>query len=333
MAIQIRRREFITLLGGAATAWPLAARAQQPQRMRRIGVLMNLPADNPEGQARLAAFLQGLQETGWAVGHNAQIDIRWGGGDAEQMRTQAVEMVTLAPDVIFASSNPILVPLRHATRTIPIVFAAVIEPVAAGFVESLARPGGNVTGFSSADYGVSTKWLEVLKDIAPRVTRVAVLYNPSNPGALPQFTAISVAASLLRIELSPAAVRDKDEIERAVAAFARIPNGGLIVTRTTEVLTHYGLIVTLAARHVLPTVYPLRSFVAHGGLISYGNDVVADYRRAASYVDRILRGEKPTDLPVQTPTKFELAINLKTAKALGLTVPDSLLARADEVIE
>jgi ABC-type uncharacterized transport system substrate-binding protein len=235
--------------------------------------------------------------------------------------------------VIFASSNPILVPLRRATRTIPIVFAAVIEPVAAGFVESLARPGGNVTGFSSADYGVSTKWLEVLKDIAPRVTRVAVLYDPSNPGALPQFTAISVAASLLRIELSPAAVRDKDEIERAVAAFARTPNGGLIVTRTTEMLAHHGLIVTLAAQHVLPTVYPLRSFVTRGGLISYGNDVVADYRRAAGYVDRILRGENPADLPVQTPTKFELVINLSTAKALSLEVPPTLLARADEVIE
>jgi putative tryptophan/tyrosine transport system substrate-binding protein len=328
----MKRREFITLLGGAAVAWPLAARAQQRERLRRIGVLMNLPADNLEGQARLAAFLQGLQEAGWAVGHNAQVEIRWG-GDAKEMRKQAGEVVALAPDVILASSNPMLVHLRDATRTIPVVFAAVIEPVAAGFVESLSRPGGNITGFSSADYGVSAKWLEVLKEIAPRITRVAVLYDPSNPGALPQFSANSVAASLLRIELSPAAVRDADEIERAVAAFARSPNGGLIVTRTTEVLAHHGLILTLAARHLLPTVYPLRSFVTSGGLISYGNDVLSDYRRAAGYVDRILKGEKPADLPVQTPTKFELAINLKTAKTLGLDVPATLLARADEVIE
>jgi putative tryptophan/tyrosine transport system substrate-binding protein len=328
----VKRRAFITLLGGAAAAWPLAGQAQQRERLRRIGVLMNLPADNLEGQARLAAFLQGLQEAGWAVGHNAQVEIRWG-GDAKEMRKQAGEVVALAPDVILASSNPMLVHLRDATRTIPVVFAAVIEPVAAGFVESLSRPGGNITGFSSADYGVSAKWLEVLKEIAPRITRVAVLYDPSNPGALPQFSANSVAASLLRIELSPAAVRDADEIERAVAAFARSPNGGLIVTRTTEVLAHHGLILTLAARHLLPTVYPLRSFVTSGGLISYGNDVLSDYRRAAGYVDRILKGEKPADLPVQTPTKFELAINLKTAKTLGLDVPATLLARADEVIE
>jgi putative tryptophan/tyrosine transport system substrate-binding protein len=327
------RRAFVSLLGGAAAGWPLTARAQQRDRMRRIGALMNLAADDPEGQARLAAFLQGLQEAGWAVGRNAQIDIRWSPGNAEQMRKQAVEMVALAPDVILASSPQAVVPLRDASRTIPIVFAAVFDPVAFGFVESLARPGGNITGFTSADYAMSAKWLELLRDIAPEVARVAVLYGRSNPGGLPMFTAIQVVAPALRVELNSAAVRDAPEIERAVAALARSRNGGLVVTRTAEVMAHGDLIVALAARHRLPAVYPLRSFVPRGGLISYGNDVIADYRQAASYVDRILKGEKPADLPVQYPTKYELAINLKTAKALGLTVPDSLLARADEVIE
>jgi putative ABC transport system substrate-binding protein len=327
----IRRRQFITLLGGAA-AWPMAARAQQPT-MRRIGVLMNLAADDPEGQARLAAFLQGLQEAGWSDGRNARIDIRWGAGEAEQMRKQVAEMVALAPDVILASSPQVVGPAREATRTIPIVFVAVVDPVASGFVNSLSHPGGNVTGFASLDYGMSAKWLELLKDVAPQVARVAVLYHPRNPGGLPMFTAVQVAASSLRIELSSAAVRDAGEIEHSVAALARSRNGGLIVTRTTEVMAHGDLIVALAARHRLPTVYPLRSFVTRGGLISYGNDVVTDYRVAAGYVDRILRGEKPADLPVQYPTKFELVINLKTAKALGLTVPDTVLARADEVIE
>jgi putative ABC transport system substrate-binding protein len=329
----MKRREFITLLGGAVAAWPLAARAQQRERMRRIGVLMNLAADDPEGQARLAAFLQGLQEAGWAVGRNAQIDIRWSAGDAEQMRKQAAEVVALSPDVILASSPLALAPLRDATRTIPIVFTAIFDPVAFGFVESLAQPGGNVTGFTSADYSMSAKWLELLKDLAPQVARVAVLYDPRNPGGLPMFTAMNVVAPALRVELAPAAVRDAAEIERAVAALTRSPNGGLIVTRTSAVLAHHDLIVTLAARHRLPTVYPLRSSVSRGGLISYGNDVIADYRLAAGYVDRILKGEKPADLPVQYPTKYELAINLKTAKALGLEVPPTLLARADEVIE
>jgi putative ABC transport system substrate-binding protein len=330
----MRRREFMTLLSGAAAAaWPLAARAQQRERMRRIGALMNLAADDPEGQARLAAFLQGLQETGWAVGRNAQIDIRWSPGNADLMRKQAFEMVALAPDVILASSPEAVAPLRDATRTIPIVFAAVFDPVAFGFVESLARPGGNITGFTSADYGMSAKWLEVLKDIAPEVARVAVLYGRSNLGGLPMFTAIQVAAPALRVELNSAAVRDAPEIERAVAALARSRNGGLIVTRTSEVMAHGDLIVALASRHRLAAVYPLRSFVTRGGLISYGNDVIADYRHAASYVDRILKGEKPADLPVQYPTTYELAINLKTAKALGLDVPATLLARADEVIE
>ena len=328
----MRRREFIIVLGGAA-AWPIAARAQKPDRVRRIGVLMNLAADDADGQARLAGFLQGLQEAGWAVGRNAQIDIRWGGGDAGQMRKQVTEMAALAPDVILASSPQVVVPLRDATHTIPIVFVAVFDPVAFGFVESLARPGGNLTGFTSADYGTSAKWLELLKDIAPEVARVAVLYAPSNPGGLPMFTAIQVVAPPLRVELSSAAVRNAGEIERAVAVLARSRNGGLIVTRTSEVMAHGDLIVALAARYRLPTVYPLRSFVTRGGLISYGNDVIADYRLAAGYVDRILKGEKPADLPVQYPTKYELAINLKTAKALGLDVPATLLARADEVIE
>jgi putative tryptophan/tyrosine transport system substrate-binding protein len=329
----VKRREFITLLGSVATTWPLAARAQQGQRMRRIGVLMNLPPDDAEGQARLAAFLQGLQEAGWAVRRNAQIDIRWSGGDAEQMRKHVTEMVALAPDVILASSPQALVPLRDATRTIPIVFVAIMDAAAFGFVASLARPGGNATGFTSGDYSTSAKWLELLKDIAPQVARVAVLYHPRNPGSLPMFSAIAVAAPSLRVELSPAAVHDADEIERAVAAFARSPNGGLILTRTAEVMAHGDLIVTLAARHQLPAVYLLRSLVARGGLVSYGNDVVTDYRLAAGYVDRILKGEKPADLPVQYPTKYELVINLKTAKALGLEVPSTLLARADEVIE
>ena len=331
----MRRREFITVIGGAAAAvWPVATRAQQqPGRVRRIGVLMNFSADDPEGQARLAVFLQGLQEAGWSVGRNAQIDIRWAAGDAVQMRKQVAEMVALAPDVILASSPQIVGPAREATRTIPIVFVGVVDPVASGFVNSLSQPGGNVTGFTSFDYGMSAKWLELLKELAPQVAHVAVLYHPRNPGGLPMFTAVQVVASQLRIELSSAAVRDADEIERSVAALARSRNGGLIVTRTTEVMAHGDLIVALAAQHRLPTVYPLRSFVTRGGLISYGNDVVTDYRLAAGYVSRILGGEKPADLPVQYATKFELAINLKTAKALGLEVPTTLLARADEVIE
>ena len=329
----MKRREFITLLGGAA-AWPMGGRAQQPLgRMRRIGVLMNLAPDDAEGQARLAAFLQGLQEAGWAVGRNAQIDIRWAGGNAEQMRRQVTEMVALAPDVILASSPQVVAPLRDATRTIPIVFVAVVDPVASGFVDSTAQPGGNATGFGSADYSTSAKWLELLKEVAPGVTRVAVLYHPRNPGGLPMFTAIQVMAPMLRVELSAAAVRDAAEIERAVAALGRSPNAGLIVTRTTEVMAHHDLIVRLAAQHRLPTIYPLRAYVNRGGLISYGNDVITDYRLAAGYVDRILKGEKPADLPVQLPTKFEMVINLKTAKALGVTIPETLLATADEVIQ
>ena len=332
MTAKMKRREFITLVGGAA-AWSLAARAQQPERMRRIGVLMNLATDDPEAQARLAAFLQSLQEAGWTVGRNAQIDIHWGAADAEQIRNQAIDMVARAPDVILASSPLVLVPLRDATRTIPIVFTAVSDPVAAGFVAGLARPGGNATGFTVFEYGFSVKWLELLKELAPHVTRVAVLQELGNPGGLPQFAAIQAVAPSLRVEVSTLWMRDATEIEQSVTAFARSPNGGLIATRTTGAIIHRNLIIKLAARYRLPAVYGYRFFAAAGGLASYGDDVVNQYRLAAGYVDRILKGEKPGDLPVQAPTKYDLVINLKTAKALGLALPATLLARADEVIE
>jgi putative ABC transport system substrate-binding protein len=331
----MRRRAFIAALGGAA-ALPLARRTahgQQAGRMRRVGILMNLASDDPEGQARVAAFLQGLQETGWAVGRNVRIDIRWGGADTERIRTSIQELAALAPDVVLASTNQVLALLHRAIRTVPIVFAAVTDPVAGGFVESLARPGGNATGFTSAEYGMSAKWLELLKEIDPRVARVAVLYDRENPGGIPQFAAIQAVASSLGVELSSISLRDTEEIARAVTAFARLPNSGLIVSRTSEAILHRDLIVRMAARHGLPAIYPLRFFAADGGLIAYGPDIVDQHRRAASYVDRILKGEKPADLPVQAPTKYELVLNLKTAKALGLTVPSSLLARADEVIE
>jgi putative ABC transport system substrate-binding protein len=331
----MRRRAFIAALGGAAML-PFsrrAAHAQQTGRMRRVGVLMNLASDDPEGQARVAAFLQGLQETGWAVGRNVRIDIRWGGADTERIRTSVQELAALAPDVILASSNQVLTLLHRAVRTVPIVFAAVTDPVAGGFVESLARPGGNATGFTSAEYGMSAKWLELLKEIDPRLARVAVLYDRENPGGLPQFAAIQSVASSLGVELSSISLRDAEEIARAVTAFARQPNSGLIVSRTSEAIVHRELIVTMAARHRLPAIYPLRFFAAGGGLIAYGPDIVDQHRRAAGYVDRILKGEKPADLPVQAPTKYELVINLKTAKALGLSVPLILQQRADEVIE
>ncbi len=333
MASHIERRKFLATLGGAAVAWPLAARGQPGERMRRVGVLMNLTADDPEGQARLAAFLQGLQEGGWAVGRNVRVDIRWGASDMDLMRRHAADLVALAPDVLLASANQAMVPLHQATRTIPIVFAAVTDPVVHGLVESLARPGGNVTGFTSAEYRMSAKWLELLKDVAPHVTRTAVLFEADNRAAIAQFSAIQAVAASFGVELIPAGLRNAGEIERAVTAFTRIPNGGLIVTRTTEAIMHRGSIIVLAARHRLPAVYPLRVFVADGGLISYGPDIVDQYRRAAGYVGRILKGEKPADLPVQAPTKYETVINLKTAKALGIDVPASLLARADEVIE
>ena len=329
----MKRREFITLLGAASAAWPFAARAQQPERMRRIGVLMNLTADDAEGQARLAAFLQGLQEAGWAVDRNVRIDTRWSAGIADEVRKYAAELVTLAPDVILASSSAAIAPLLEATRTIPIVFAGITDPVAAGYVESLARPGGNATGFIIYEYSIGGKWLELLKEIAPRVTRVAVLREFAIAAGPGQFGAVQALAPSVGVELRPIDVRDAGEIERAMTAFAQVPNGGLIVTGSPSALRHRQLISTLAVRHRLPAVYPNRVYVSGGGLISYGPDFLLQFRRAASYVDRILKGEKPSDLPVQTPTKYALVINLKTAKALSLDVPPSLLARADEVIE
>jgi putative tryptophan/tyrosine transport system substrate-binding protein len=329
----MRRREFMALLGGAAAAWPLAAGAQQGERMRRIGVLQSLVADDPEGQARLAAFAQSLQQSGWTIGRNVQIDTRWAAGDAERFRRYAAELVTLAPDVILAVGAAAVGPLQQATRTVPIVFVNTSDPVGAGFVESLAQPAGNATGFLLYEYGTSGKWLELLKEIAPRVTRVAVLRDSALAAGTGQLGAIQAVAPSFGVELRPVDVRDAPETERAVAAFARASDGGLIVTGSTLALVHRDLIVTLAARHKLPAVYFQRVFVTSGGLISYAPDQIDQFRRAGGYVDRILKGEKPADLPVQAPTKLELVINLKTAKALGLDVPPTLLARADEVIE
>jgi ABC-type uncharacterized transport system substrate-binding protein len=326
----MKRRAFITLLGGAA-AWPLAARAQPG--VRRIGILMNLAADDPEGQARVAAFLQGLQESGWVVGRNAQIDIRWGMGDPERIRKNVTELVSLTPDAILATTFPTVVALQQATRSVPIVFAGLFDPVGAGLVASLARPGGNTTGFAAFEYGLSVKWLELLKQVAPRTNRVAVLRDSLTPVGIGQLAAIQGVAPSFGVELTPLVVRDAGEIEPAVAAFARSPNDGLIVTIGTLTDAHRDAIGKLAARHRLPAVYPFPFFVRSGGLISYGPDILDSYRRAAGYVDRILKGEKPADLPVQQPTKIDLAINLKAAKALGLEIPPTLLARADEVIE
>jgi len=328
----VRRREFITLIGGAAAAWPLPAKAQRAESGRRIGVLMSLAADDPEAQARLTAFAQGLQELGWSVGRNLRIDYRWGGGDSNRYRSSAAELLALAPDIVVAGGSGAMGPLQ-ATHSVPIVFVQVGDPVGAGFVESLARPGGNATGFTSFEYGISSKWLELLKELAPRVTRAGVLRDTSIAAGAGQLGAMQSVAPALGIDLRPIAVRDAGEIERAVTAFAREPDAGLIVTAGAGVATKRALILKLAARHRLPAVYPYRYYVAGGGLISYGPDNIDQYRRAAGYVDRILKGEKPADLPVQAPTKFELAINLKTAKALGLEVPTTLLARADEVIE
>jgi ABC-type uncharacterized transport system substrate-binding protein len=328
-----RRREFISLVGGAAAAWPLAARAQQPERVRRIGVLMSLAADNPDAQARTAAFLQRLQQLGWTVGQNVLIETRWSAGDVASNRKYAAELVALAPDVILASGSAAAGPLLQATRTVPIVFTSITDPVGAGFVDSLARPGGNATGFTSFEYGNSGKWLELLKEIAPRLTRVAVLRDPAIAAGIGQFGAIQSAAPSLGVEVSPLNVRDAGEMERAFAAFSRSSNGGLIVTSSSLAFDHRELIITLAARLKLPAVYNNRFFVTGGGLISYGPDRIDQLRRAAGYVDRVLKGEKPADLPVQGPTKYELVINLKTAKALDIEVPPTLLARADEVIE
>jgi putative ABC transport system substrate-binding protein len=328
----MRRREFITLLGGAA-AWPLGARAQQPERMRSIGVLHTIAADDPHSQARIAAVLQGLQQLGWTDGRNVRIEYRWSAGNDADTRKYAAELTALAPDVILASGGATVGPLLQATRTVPIVFVNVIDPVGAGFVDSLARPGGNATGFTNIEYGTSGKWLELLKEIAPGVTRAVVIRDPAISSGIGQLGAIQAVAPSLRVEVSPVNVRDAGEIERAVTAFARGSNGGLIVTGSGLALIHRDLIIMLAARHKLPAIYNERLFVIGGGLISYGPGIVDQHRQAAGYVDRILKGEKPADLPVQAPTKYELVINLKTAKALGLDVPPSLLARADEVIE
>jgi putative ABC transport system substrate-binding protein len=328
----MKRREFVSLLGGAA-AWPLSARAQQGERTRRVGVLLGLVANDPEGQARLATFQQALQQLGWIEGRNLRIDIRWGGGNTDDVRKYAAELVALAPDVILATASFSMGALLQATRLVPIVFTNVPDPVGAGFVDSLARPGSNATGFLTFEYGVSGKWLALLKEIAPGVTRAGVIRDPALPAGIGQLGAIQAVAPSLRIEVSAVNVRDPSEIEHAVATFARAANGGLIVTQSALATIHRELIVTLAARHRLPTVYSSRVFVTAGGLVSYGADVANQDRLAAGYVDRILKGEKLANLPVQAPTKYELVINLKTARALGLTVPPTLLAAADEVIE
>jgi putative ABC transport system substrate-binding protein len=330
----MRRREFIALLGGAAATWPLIARAQQGERVRRIGVLQGgSDKDDPRSQPNIAAFRQALQQLGWTDGRNVKIDYRWPAGDADKTRKYAAELVALAPDVILSIGTPNLTSLLQATRTVPIVFVAVADPVGAGYVDSLSRPGGNATGFILFDYSLSTKWLELLKQIAPGVTRAAVLRDPAISSGTGQWGAISSAAPSLGVEVSPVNVRDAPEIERGVASFARSGNGGLIVTGSPLSLVHRDLIIALAARHKLPTVYFARIFVTGGGLISYGPDTADQARRAAGYVDRVLKGEKPADLPVQAPAKYELVINLKAAKALGLDIPPSVLARADDVIE
>jgi putative tryptophan/tyrosine transport system substrate-binding protein len=327
----MKRREFITLAAAAAT-WPFAARAQQGERMRRIGVLWYLAADDKEGQARLAAFTQTLQQLGWSEGRNLRIDTRW--ATADDIGRHSAELAALAPDVLVAATGTATVaPLLQATRTVPIVFVTVVDPVGAGFVATLARPGGNATGFTIYEYSMSGKWLELLKEIAPRVTRAAVLRDPAVASGIGQFGAVQIVAPSLGVDLNPVDIRDAGEIERAVTAFARGSNGGLIVTGSAGAIVHRELVATLAARYRLPAVYPARYSVTAGGLISYGPDLIDQFRRAAGYVDRILKGEKPADLPVQAPTKYELVVNLKTAKALGLDIPTSVLARADEVIE
>jgi putative ABC transport system substrate-binding protein len=328
----MKRRQFITLLGSAAVAWPLAARGQQPERMRRVGLLVNLAVDDPMGQARVATFVQGLQAAGWSDGRNVRIDTRWAAADPGNYRKYAAELIALGPDVVLASTTAAVAQLQQASRTVPIVFVSAIDPVGSGLITSMARPGGNVTGFVIFEYALAAKWLELLKEIAPSVKRAAVLRDAAVASGIGQFAAIQAAGSV-GMELSAIDLRDAGEIERAIADFAQRPNGGLIVTASQFGTNHPGPLAALAARHKLPAVYPFRYFASAGGLISYGVDQLDEYHRAAVYVDRILKGEKPADLPVQAPTKHELVINLKTAKALGLSVPDTLLARADEVIE
>jgi putative ABC transport system substrate-binding protein len=329
----MKRREFITLLGGAAAAWPLAARAQQRERMRRVGILTPFAADDAEGQARLTAFAQALQQAGWTLGQNLRLDYRWGDGKPDTMRKHAANLAELAPDVILANSSAAVSPLLQVNRTVPIVFAAVADPVGAGYVESLAQPGGNATGFTALEYQFAGKWLELIKEIAPRVTRLAVLRDSAIAAGPGQFGVLQAFAPSLGLELRPVDLREAREIERSISTFAQGSNGGLIVTGSPAATAHRNLIVALAARNRLPAVYYLPVFCAAGGLICYGVDFLDQFRRAAGYVDRILKGEKPSDLPVQAPTKYELVINLKTAKALGLDIPPTLLARADEVIE
>jgi putative ABC transport system substrate-binding protein len=328
----MERREFIALLGGAA-AWPLTARAQQGNRIRRVSVLMPYDANDPQAQVRNAAFLEGLQQLAWTVGNNIQIDYRWSGGNEDDTRRYAAELVSLAPDVVFTSGSAAVAPLQRATRTVPIVFAQVPDPVGAGFVDSLARPGGNITGFTPFEYGIGAKWLELLKQITPSVTRVAVIRDAAITAGIGLWGAIQSVSPSFGVELRPIDVHDAGEIERAVGTFAGSPNGGLILTGSALAIMHRDLIIALAARYRLPAVYYERYFAVAGGLVSYGSDSVEQFRLAAGYVDRILKGEKPAELPVQAPTKYDLVINLKTAKAMGLNVPDTLLVRANEVIE
>ena len=329
----MQRREFITLLGGTLAVWPTAGRSQQGERMRRIGVILPAAADDAEFQVWFGAFLQALAQLGWTIGHNVRVDIRWATANAAEIRRHATELVALAPDVILASGTSTVGPVLQATRKVPVVFPTAIDPVGSGLVDSLARPGGNATGFLAFEYSLGGKWLELLKQIAPGVTRVAVLRDAAIPSGTGQFAVIQAVAPSLRLEVNPVNMSDSGEIERVVAAFARTPSGGLILTGSGISILKHRLVIALATRHKLPAVYPYRFFVAAGGLISYGLDRIELYRLAAGYVDRILKGEKPADLPVQAPTKYELVINLKTAKALALTAPQSLLAAATEVIE
>jgi putative tryptophan/tyrosine transport system substrate-binding protein len=330
----MKRREFITLLSGVAAAWPLAARAQQTERVRRIGMLQPLAANDPEAQLRVSTFRQRLEELGWRDGYNVWIDYRWALGDPARIRALAAELVNLKPDAILGASTPVVAALQAETTTVPIVFVQVIDPVAAGFVTSLARPGGNLTGITNFEFTVGGKWLETLKEISPQLARVAVLYNPKTaPYALSLLRSVEAAAPSFAIEPIDTPVRDAAETERAIDAFAQQPNSGLLVLPDASTLIDRDLIIARAAQHRLPAVYPFRYFAVNGGLVSYGTDAADTHRQAVSYVDRILRGTKPEELPVQAPNKFELVINLKTAKALSLEVPTRLLARADEVIE